>query len=313
MSEVGAGAQEIVEQYRRDGTLSARSRHLAEFGVWDRLTPGALVVAALCVAAAEDPMLAGQLAESDDMLLSRLVSEDLRAIELDADAAAVGWEQVVARLSAHTSPEALEDLLTQAEDIWTEVRVSGELIRPRVRDGESGPWDAAETSMPDVSRLDYGVLRVPWLEGAQLHPLSSGDRIVGVVVSLGDHALSLQVFRVPAGPVWDAVRPKVARGVRSQGGSAKEAVGGLGSEVRAQVPVVRNGEQVLQPTLILGCDGPGWLLRGVYGGPLALAEVMDPRAHHLFTQTVVDLSAAEGPTSPAQEITDVEILWPARE
>ncbi|MEW2161129.1 DUF3710 domain-containing protein [Streptomyces sp. NPDC007189] len=62
----------------------------------------------------------------------------------------------------------------------------------------------------------------------------------------------------------------------------------------------------------IGCEGPGWLLRGVYGGPAALADAVAPRAHRLFTQTVVDLSAAEGQTDATQEITGVEVHWPAR-
>lgn len=70
---------------------------------------------------------------------------------------------------------------------------------------------------------------------------------------------------------------------------------------------------MLQPTRIVGCDGPGWLLRGSYGGPAALTDLVDPRAHHLFTQTVVDLSAAEGQADATQEITNLEIRWPTTE
>jgi hypothetical protein len=103
--QVRAKAKEIVEQYGRDGGLSSESLDSAEFGVWDRLTPGALVVAALCIAAIEDPALAGQMAESGDSLLSRLVSADFRAIELDAEEAAMSWERAVARLSGHASSE----------------------------------------------------------------------------------------------------------------------------------------------------------------------------------------------------------------
>ncbi|MFF1725714.1 DUF3710 domain-containing protein [Streptomyces sviceus] len=312
MSGVGAHAKEIVEQYARDGALSARSLESAEFGVWDRLTPGVLLVVALCVAAVQHPELAGRLAESDDALLSRLLSEDMQMIELDAGEETVSWARAVALLSAHVSAETLDDLLAQAEELWTEVLESGELARPRVRDGESGPWDATETS-PSVTRLDYGVLRVPRLAGAAMHPLRAGERIVGVIVSLGDHALSLQVFKAPSGPAWDVVRPKIAQGVRNQGGSAEEATGAFGSEVHARIPVVRGGEQVLQPSRIMGCDGPGWLLRGVYGGPAALADVVDPRALHLFTQSVIDLTEAEGPTDTAEEIMAVEVRWPAGE
>lgn len=223
MNQVRAKAKEIVEQYGRDGVSSVQSLDSAEFGVWDRLTPGALLVGALCLAAIEDPALADQMAESGDSLLSRLVSEDFRAIELDAEDASMSWERAVARLSAYASSETLDGLLTQAEDLWSEVLESDELTRPRGRDGESGPWDAEETPMSSgVERLDCGVLIGPRQEGARVHPLKAGERIVGVVVSLGDHALSLQVFKVPSGPVWDTVRPKAIQGVRNQGGAAEK-------------------------------------------------------------------------------------------
>lgn len=315
MNQVRVKAKEIVEQYGRDGAFSVQSLDSAEFGVWDRLTPGALLVAALYLAVTEDPALAHQIEESGDSLLSQMVSGDLRWIELDTEDASMLWERAVARLSAYASSDTLDVLLTQAEDLCSEGLESDELARPRVRDGESGPWDAAETPVPSgVKRLDYGVLKVPRLDGAGMHPLKAGgERIVGVIVALGGHALSLQVFKAPSGPVWETVRPNIIQDVLNQGGSAEEALSGFGPEIRARIPVVRDGKQVLQPTRIIGCDGPGWLLRGFYGGPAALGDAVDPRAYHLFTQTVVDLSAAEGQTDSTEEIPEVEVRWPTRE
>ncbi|MFI6662296.1 DUF3710 domain-containing protein [Streptomyces sp. NPDC050523] len=278
-----------------------------------------LLVAALCLAAVEDPALAEQIAESGDTMLPRLISGDFQAIDLDADNAAMSWERVVARLSDYArspgvAPHAFDVLLTQAEDLWSEVLESGEMARPRIRDGESGPWDAAEVPVSaTVERLDYGVLKVPRLEGVRIHPLNAGGHTVGVVLSLGDHAFSLQAFRAPAGPIWGEVRPKVIQDVRNRGGTAEDAESSFGCEVCAQIPVIKDGRQVLQPTRIVGCDGPGWLLRGAYGGPSALADVVDPRAHHLFTQAVVDLSAAANQVDAPQEITALEIRWPATE
>ncbi|MEV6479798.1 DUF3710 domain-containing protein [Streptomyces sp. NPDC051576] len=315
MNRVRADVEEIVEQYGRDGRLSSERLALAEFGVWDRLTPGVLLGMALCLAVAEDPAFAREIAESGDTVLAGLISGDFRAIELGVEDAAMSWEQVVARLvefvrRPDASASTLDVLLSQAEDLWSEVLDSGEMTRPQVRDGEFGPWDETETPVPSgVERLDYGVLRVPQLEGARIHPLNSGGRAVGVIVSLGDHALSLQAFRVPVGPVWGKVRPKIIQGVRNQGGTAEDAESSLGSEVRARIPVVKGGEQVLQPTRIVGCDGPGWLLRGSYGGPAALTDVVDPRFYHLFTQTIVDLPP---PTAEdTAEVAEVEVTMPS--
>ena len=327
MNKVRADVEAIVEQYGRDGRLSSESLALSEFGIWDRLTPGLLLGMALCVAVAEDPAFADEIAESGDTLLAGLVSGDFRAMELGVEDAAKSWEQVVARLVEYVRrPDApagtLDVLLSEAEDLWSEVLESGDMTHPQVRDGEFGPWDATETPAPSgVERLDYGVLRVPRLEGARMHPLMAGGRAVGVIVALGDHAFSIQAFRVPVGPAWGKIRPKIIQGVLDQGGTAEDAESGLGPEVRARIPVVKDGQRVLQPTRIVGCDGPGWLLRGGYGGPAALTDLVDPRAHHLFTQTVVDLSAAEeageaeeaeeeGHVDATAEITNLEIRWP---
>ena len=326
MNRARAGAEAIIEQYGRDGRLSSESLALAEFGVWDRLTPGVLLGMALVLAATEDPAFAEEIAESGDTVSAGMIAGDFRPIELGAEDMAMGWEQMTARLSEYVrrpdaSPDTLDVLLSQAEELWSEVLDSGEMTRPQVRDGEFGPWDAAETPVPSgVERLDYGVLRVPRLEGARMHPLMAGERAVGVIVALGDHAFSIQAFRVPVGPAWGEIRPKIIQGVLDQGGTAEAAASGLGPEVRARIPVVKDGQRVLQPTRIVGCDGPGWLLRGAYGGPAALTDLVDPRAHHLFTQTVVDLSAAERPAEEAEgkghvnataEITNLAIRRPA--
>ena len=319
MIRARAGAEEIVEQFGRDGSMSAASVASAEFGVWDRLTPGVLLVMALGLATVEDPAFADEIAESDDTLLAGLIAGDFRAIELGVEDATKSWDQIVARLVEYVRrPDAsagtLDALLSEAEDLWFEVLDSGDMTSPQVRDGEFGPWDATETPAPSgVERLDYGVLRVPRLEGARMNPLMAGGHVVGVIVSLGDAAFSLQAFRVPAGPAWRRTLPKIIQGIRDQGGTAEEAESGLGPEVRARIFVVKGGQRVLQPTRIVGCDGPGWLLRGGYGGPAALADLVDPRAHHLFTQTVVDLSAAEGQADATQEITNLEVRWPTTE
>ncbi|MGC0400931.1 hypothetical protein RKD27_003575 [Streptomyces sp. SAI-126] len=266
------------------------------------MTPGALIIAAALLVDAEEPTLAETSARPGARVLSATLRDGLDGIALAQRYGEFRWDELPALILAclnlpGTPSDALDTLLDEAESLWTEIMESGEVTRPRVRDGECGPWDAAEPAT-DMARLDRGVLRVPRLEGAVLHPLTAGDRIVGVVVSLGDQALGLQVFRAPTGPLWDTVRPKVAQGVRDQGGSAEEADGSLGFEVRAQVPVVRDGQRILQPTRIFACDGPGWLLRCTCAWPSAPAEWVDPRVHHLFTQTVVDLSAAEDSTGP---------------
>lgn len=321
MHRVRENAKEIVEQYGRDGRLSEESLALAEFGVWNRTTPGMLLLATGYLAALEDPALVERTRESGNEVLAMILKDDdpLGALALTDAGAELGWDQWLAWIWTYwqnrgMSHGVLDELFEQAEEAWTETVDSSDATRPRVRDGECGPWDASETPVPaDTERFDYGVIKIPRLEGVETRPLYAGERVVGVIVLFGGHAFSLQAYQARRGPVWDTVRPKIINGVRDEGGSAEDAESAAGSEVRAQIPVVKGGQRILQPTRIVGCDGPGWLLRGAYVGPAALADVVDLRAHHLFTQTVVDLSAAEVHADATQEIANLEVRWPTTE
>lgn len=90
-----------------------------------------LLCMALCVAVADDPAFADEIAESGDTLLAGLVSGDFRAIELGVEDAAKSWEQVVARLVEYVrrpnaSEGTLDVLLSETEDLWSDVLDSGD-------------------------------------------------------------------------------------------------------------------------------------------------------------------------------------------
>jgi hypothetical protein len=312
MSGITATAADIVEQFGRDGSLTAESLARAEFGVGDRATPGMLLVVAGWIAAAEDPAFAEHAGQSGHEVLTTLLGGDFHGALAQSEAGGrFGWEDWLGWLWAYVrrpgaEPDALRLLLADAEEVWGEILAERDL--PQVRNGEAGPWDHSETPVPaECERIDFGVLKVPRLPGAEWHPLRAGERVIGVIIVFGGHALGLQAYRTPGGLVWDTVRPKIIEGIRHQGGRAEDGVSRLGSEVLAEVPVVRDGQQVLQPTRIMGCDGPGWLLRGVLAGPTALSGAFDPRAHHLFTQTVVDLSATDRRDATEEEIVAVDV------
>lgn len=317
MNGIMARAKRIVEQYGRDGTLSEDSLASAEFGVWDRQTPGLLLIGASCYAAMEHPELAERAAaEPGREVLATILKGDLhQALALVDGGAAFGWGDLVAWLWAcvrrpGAGPGALDALLEQAAELGSEALE--EVTRPRVRDGQAGPWDQSETPQSaGIERIDFGVLKIPRLDGAQPRLMRVGDQAQGVIVALGRHSLGLQVFMTPHGPVWDAVRPRIVEGILQQGGYAQDSVGVFGMAIRAEIPVIRDGQQMLQPTCIIGCDGPGWLLRGMFSGPQALTETTDLRLHHFFTQTVVDLRA--GAAHETEEMIAAEVRWPAPE
>ncbi|MCI3272182.1 DUF3710 domain-containing protein [Streptomyces cylindrosporus] len=317
MNDIQARTRAILDQYERDGALSAQSVDLAMFGVWDQVTPGALILGAAALIDTEDPTLAQEADRTGGEVLAAFMRGGLEGLALTDQGAEFGWDDVVALVQAYlrrsgTPPDALDRLLTEAESLWTEIVQSGEVTRPRVRNGEFGPWDATEDPLPPgTERIDYGVLKVPQLVGAEMRPLREGGRQVGVIVGFAGHDLWLQVFRAPQGPVWDDVRPRLEGAVLARGGTVTADQSTLGAELRARIPVTHDdGHQELLPTRFLGCDGPGWLLRGLFRGPDALAEVVDPRAHHLFTQTVVALPPAaqdDGEEGTAVEVTVAEV------
>ncbi|MGW3407489.1 hypothetical protein, partial [Streptomyces zhihengii] len=47
MGVAGEEAAAVVAQFARDGFVAEESRERAEFGVWDRVTPGRVVLVAL--------------------------------------------------------------------------------------------------------------------------------------------------------------------------------------------------------------------------------------------------------------------------
>ncbi|MEU9174663.1 DUF3710 domain-containing protein [Streptomyces sp. NPDC048420] len=286
---------------------------MAEFGVWDRVTPGLLLIGAVVLIDAEDPTLVEAIAVPGVRVLTAMLRDGLEGLALAEQSGAFRWDDMIAVIQAYVSrpgtpPNALAALLTEAESLGSEIVGSGEVTRPRVRDGENGPWDAAENPVPaDTERIDCGVLKVPRLSGARERPLHEGDHTVGIVVDFAGHDLWLQVFRAPRGPMWDTVRPQLESATLTRGGTVTESQSTLGPELRATIPVTWDGHRELLPTRFLGCDGPGWLLRGLFRGPDALAEVVDPRVHLLFTQTVVDLPPA---ADAALEGTVVEVTMP---
>ncbi|MFJ2163528.1 hypothetical protein [Streptomyces sp. NPDC087856] len=153
MDRAKTGAQEIVEQYGRDGRLSSESLASAEFDIWGRLTPGIHLGMALCVAMAEDSAFADEIAESGDTLLAGLISGGFCAIELGVEDATKSWDQIVARLVEYVRrPDAsvgtLDVLLSEAEYLWFEVLDSGDMTRPQVRDGEFRPWTRPRRQYP---------------------------------------------------------------------------------------------------------------------------------------------------------------------
>ena len=147
---------------------------------------------------------------------------------------------------------------------------------PVVPDGP-GPYDVA--AVPDeLDRIDLGALLVAPVEGLELRlQVNEETEEVGAVMLAGEEgAVELQVFAAPRnGDLWSEVRPQIAQDVARRGGQWVEREGRFGTELVCQVPAQRpdDGEGV-QPSRIVGVNGPRWLLRATFLGRPAV----DPAA-----------------------------------
>lgn len=142
--------------------------------------------------------------------------------------------------------------------------------------GSEGPWDASEVELPDEddTRVDLGSILVPRREGLelQLQVDQQTQQVVAVVLADKEGAVELRAFAAPRnGDIWDDVRQQIAAEVSRRGGTASEAAGPWGTELRVVLKVpTPEGQTVTQPSRVFGIPGPRWMLRATFFGLPAL-------------------------------------------
>lgn len=163
----------------------------------------------------------------------------------------------------------------QAEVSEAEVQ-TGEPARSGDSQRSEGPWDVSEVELPeeDPTRVDLGSLVVPRREGLelQLQVDQQSQQVVAVVLADPQGAVELRAFAAPRnGDIWDDVRRQIAAEVSRRGGTADEAEGPWGPELRVVMKVTTpEGQSATQPSRVFGIRGPRWLLRATLFGRPAL-------------------------------------------
>ena len=163
---------------------------------------------------------------------------------------------------------------------------------PRVR----GPWDTSEVELvdDDPSKIDLGSLIVTPREGLELQLQVDEQRghVIAVVLAGPDGAVELRPFAAPRnGDIWDDVRAQIAAEVTRRGGTATQATGPWGPELRVVLSMTTpEGQTGQQPSRVFGIAGPRWLLRATFFGRPAL----EPDDHGLVEQALRDVIVRRG-------------------
>ncbi|MDG4808554.1 DUF3710 domain-containing protein [Micromonospora sp. WMMD1120] len=148
-----------------------------------------------------------------------------------------------------------------------------------------GPYDVSE-SYDDQQRLDLGSLRIPAIAEVEVRVQADPQGVIQQVVLVhGDNALQLGVFAAPRSEgIWDEVREEIRQSLLRDGASAREVDGEYGAELQAQV---RTPDGVTNLRFV-GVDGPRWMVRGVFQGPVATESALSGPLVECLDGLVVD-------------------------
>ncbi len=148
-------------------------------------------------------------------------------------------------------------------------------------DPRTGPFDADDLPDDGVDRVDLGSLLIAPEDGRELRLQvdEASGQVQSVMLAGSDGALEIRAFAAPRnGDLWSEVRPQIAAEMSQRGGTATEREGRFGTELVCQLTVKRpEGGTAVQPSRIVGINGPRWLLRATLLGQPAL-EVDDDSA-----------------------------------
>jgi hypothetical protein len=156
-----------------------------------------------------------------------------------------------------------------------------------------GPFDVSEVELDedDKTRVDLGGLIVKGRPGVELRlQVDEASQQVAAVLLVGaEGALELRPFAAPRnGDIWGDVRKQIAAETARRGGTATEAEGTYGTELRVMMPVkTAEGQSATQPSRVLGIAGPRWLLRATFLGRPAVEPSEEGELEGALREVVV--------------------------
>ncbi|MFB6776450.1 DUF3710 domain-containing protein [Streptomyces sp. NPDC056352] len=292
---------EILKKFAENGTVTPDFLTEVESEGWGRLAPPRIILAAIQIVLRSrwkdglssieqvSPRSVPLLSQQDSLTMTEALLGDVSAVSEAQPKELLSLLNLIGFLAAllkeeSTSDEDVKHLLHAAEEICRD-SLHHDVLRRGI---ESGPWDISEVDVSNLSLIDLGGLRVPTSLGMEVRPIEAGGAMVAVTLVKDGTALQLQTFHAASKILWNSTRVEMMNKMRAQGGTVKEWAGRAGLEIRASVPVVmESGQSAVKNVRVLGCDGPGWMLRGIVSGIGADPQSADEWAYDIFSGTVV--------------------------
>jgi hypothetical protein len=144
---------------------------------------------------------------------------------------------------------------------------------------EPTPFDASDVDLEAQEYVDLGSLLIPSPDGLelQLQVDEESGEVMAVLIGNEQGAVELRAFAASRnGNLWDDARREIAADATRRGGTATHQDGPLGTELLCQIPVTTpDGQAALQPSRVLGHNGPRWFLRATLLGQPAVEPATD--------------------------------------
>lgn len=158
----------------------------------------------------------------------------------------------------------------------------------------TGPWDIDEFDGDLSEYVDLGSMLLRPHEGTELRVEvdEESGQVVAVLLVAEEGMLEVRAFAAARGSdLWADVRHEIAADTAQHGGTADEQEGTFGTELLCQMPVqMEDGTSAVQPSRVIGHNGPRWFLRAALLG----APAVDPEAIERWDKTLADIVVRRG-------------------
>lgn len=160
--------------------------------------------------------------------------------------------------------------------------------------GTEGPFDIEAVDVPEDVYIDLGSVLIQPFDESELRMQvdESTGQVLAVVLISEEGALEVRAFAAPRnGDLWSDARREIAADAARRGGTADERPGPFGTELFCQVPVTTDdGEAAVQPSRVIGHNGPRWFLRSTLLGRPAI----EPDTAQVWEDTIRALVVRRG-------------------